>query len=82
MNRSHRGLRRLALVSVLHILSMEVLCPWRGAALEAGVARADLTPPIEMKASLGGYEASVSFYGEDLGPRVVRTAIALATAVW
>lgn len=30
----------------------------------------------------GGYEASVSFYGEDLGPRGVRNAIASATAVW
>jgi hypothetical protein len=38
-----------------------------------------LTPDEYRK---GGYEASVSFYGEDLGPRVVRTAIASATAVW
>jgi hypothetical protein len=38
-----------------------------------------LTPDEYRK---GGDEASVSFYGEDLGPRVVRTAIASPTAVW
>jgi hypothetical protein len=71
MNADPRRLGRLFLAGLLSIAAIAVLCPRRCAALEAGVARADLTPPLELKASLGGY-----------GLRQSRPATGVRDRVW
>ncbi|OHB83596.1 MAG: hypothetical protein A2V98_16105 [Planctomycetes bacterium RBG_16_64_12] len=48
------------------------------AALEAGVARVDLTPPEEFKAALGGYGARMSKPAEGVHDRVFAKALVVA----
>jgi hypothetical protein len=56
--------------ALLSTLILGVACP-ASRGLEVGVARVDLTPPLEMKASLGGY-----------GERMSRPATGVHDRVW
>lgn len=49
-----------------------------GAELKAGVARVDLTPPAEVKASLGGYGARMSKPAEGVHDRIFAKALVLS----
>jgi hypothetical protein len=53
-------------------------CPTRAAQLRAGAARADLTPPLEMKAALGGYGERMSKPATGIHDRVWAKALVLS----
>ena len=50
----------------------------RASEMSAGVARVDLTPPMEMKATLGGYGERMSRPAEGVHDRVFAKALVLA----
>lgn len=56
------------------LLALSIACPApvsaQSKSLEAGIARVDLTPPLSMKASLGGYGARMSKPAEGIHDRV------------
>jgi hypothetical protein len=64
------------LFSVLGLLSSTTLSS-HAAALEAGVARVDLTPPLELKATLGGYGERMSKPATGVHDRVWAKALVL-----
>jgi len=70
----------MAMVGLVVLLA-DHLCAAAPTTLQAGVARQELTPPLEMKAALGGYETSVSFYGETLGRTVIDGAVGVAAGL-
>ena len=59
------------IILITGVLLMAIDYPTKGGNLTASVSTIDITPPLEMKYTLGvyceGYESSVSFYGPDLG---------------
>jgi hypothetical protein len=63
---------------LVSIVSLSFLSSSNGSAgLKAGVARVDLTPPLEMKASLGGYGERMSKPAEGIHDRVFAKALVL-----
>ncbi|MFV2066106.1 MAG: neutral/alkaline non-lysosomal ceramidase N-terminal domain-containing protein [Pirellulales bacterium] len=65
---------------LLPLLLIPLLLPVssaRAAPIEAGVARIDLTPPLKLKASLGGYGSRMSRPAEGVHDRVFAKALVL-----
>ena len=50
----------------------------RAAELKAGVARVDLTPPLELKAPLGGYGERMNRPAEGLHDRIFAKALVIS----
>ncbi len=65
------------LIVLLAILAFTQPAPLAAARLRAGVARVDLTPPLEIKASLGGYGERMSRPAEGIHDRVFAKALVL-----
>jgi hypothetical protein len=64
----------IALIAVLGSIPVSVTA----ASIEAGVAREDLTPPLEMKAALGGYGERMSRPATGVHDRIWAKALVLA----
>lgn len=64
---------------LLLVLAFEfVPAPIAAAEIRAGVARVDLTPPLDMQASLGGYGDRMSRPAEGVHDRIMAKALVLA----
>lgn len=64
---------------LLLVLALEfVPAPIAAAEIRAGVARVDLTPPLDMQASLGGYGDRMSRPAEGVHDRIMAKALVLA----
>ncbi len=64
---------RLTIASI--VVSAIIPCRASAAELRAGVARVDLTPPLSMKAPLGGYGARMNRPAEGVHDRIVAKAL-------
>lgn len=65
-------------IALLLLLSVCAVRSVHAEPLQAGVARVDLTPPLEMKATLGGYGARMSKPATGVRDRVWAKALVLA----
>ncbi len=63
--------RAAVLVTTLLLTLLPAEAAVEGSTMQAGVARVDLTPPLEMKAALGGY-----------GARMSKPAVGVHDAIW
>jgi hypothetical protein len=59
-------------------IAAPAFCAATGAELKAGIARVDLTPPLEMKAALGGYGARMSKPAVGVHDRIFAKALVLS----
>ncbi len=71
-------MKSIATVSVALLAVLSFLIPVYAADLSAGVARIDLTPPLEMKFALGGYGARMSKPAEGIHDRIFAKALVLS----
>ena len=70
-------MRRSSMGILLGLLTLLTPCWAQDKGLEVGVARVDLTPPVEMKASLGGYGERMSEPATGVHDRVFAKALVL-----
>ena len=75
MNLSKGTMRLLLTTAIIAVLSA---LPLSGAELRAGVATVDLTPPPELRASLGGYGARMGKAAEGVHDRVWAKALVVS----
>ncbi|MAT16823.1 MAG: hypothetical protein CMJ46_16310 [Planctomyces sp.] len=75
MNRSLRPWLSMLLVTFMGALNSNLIL---AATLTAGVAQIDLTPPLEMKCSLGGYGERMSKPAEGIHDRIWAKALVLS----
>lgn len=71
-------MRKLTLTCALIALVAAVVSAAAGSEFEAGVARVDLTPPLEIKASLGGYGDRMSKPAVGVHDRIFAKALVLS----
>src|SRR3954464_12396221 len=71
--------RRLIITSIWCLATAPYLAIFANAAeLRAGVARVDLTPPLSMKAPLGGYGARMNRPAEGVHDRIFAKALVVS----